>query len=86
MIGITQKNTIIDAKIDAVHYNESIEKHTLMFKYLGGEINILIDRDEFGSFMRAVVESYCEGTKHLLEGMKEEKNGNTSGTYRNLYR
>jgi hypothetical protein len=86
MIGITSKNTIIDAEIDAVHYSEIIEKHTLFIKYLGGEINILIDQDEFGKFMAKVVESHCEGIKHLVDKMKEEKNDNTSGTYRNLYR
>lgn len=71
MIGITQKNTILNVEFGAAHYSEAIKKHTLMFKYLGGEINILIDREEFGSFMRAVVESYTEGTKHLLDEMKE---------------
>jgi hypothetical protein len=71
MIGITSKNTIIDAEIDAVHYSASIKKHTLMIKYLGGEINILIDSAEFGKFMAKVVESHCEGIKHLIEGMKE---------------
>jgi hypothetical protein len=88
MIGITAKNTIIDAEIDAVHYNATIKKHTLMIKYLGGEINILIDSAEFGNFMTKVVESHCEGIKHLVDEMKkkEEKNDNTSGTYRNLYR
>jgi hypothetical protein len=72
MIGITTKNTILNAEIDAVHYTESIEKHVLMFKYLGGEINILIDRDEFGKFMTKVVESYTEGMKHLVDEMKEK--------------
>jgi len=88
MIGITTKNTIINAEIDAVHYSASIKTHTLFIKYLGGEINILIDSADFGSFMTKVVESHCEGIKHLVDEMKkkEEKNDNTSGTYRNLYR
>ena len=71
MIGITQKNTILDAKIDAVYYTDSIKKHSLIIKYLGGEMHILIDRDEFGNFMTQVVESHCEGMKHLVEEMKE---------------
>jgi len=86
MIGITAKNTIIDAEIDAVHYSEIIEKHTLFIKYLGGEINILIDSADFGNFMKQVVDSYCESVKHSVDKVKEEKNDNTSGTYRNLYR
>ncbi len=87
MIGITAKNTIIDAEIDAVHYSEIIEKHTLFIKYLGGEINILIDSADFGNFMTQVVDSYCEQVKQMVDKMKkEEKNDNTSGTYRNLYR
>jgi hypothetical protein len=71
MIGITTKNTILDAKIDAVYYTDSIKKHSLIIKYLGGEMHILIDRDEFGNFMTQVVESHCEGIKHLVEVMKE---------------
>ena len=87
MIGITTKNTIINAEIDAVHYSESMQNHTLFIKYLGGEINILIDSADFGNFMKQVVESYCEQVKHSVDKMKkEEKNDNTSGTYRNLYR
>jgi hypothetical protein len=72
MIGITTKNTILNVKFNAAHYTESTETHALMFKYLGGELNILIDRDEFGEFMRAVVDSYTEGVKHLVDGMKKE--------------
>jgi hypothetical protein len=87
MIGITTKNTIINAEIDAVHYSASMQNHTLMIKYLGGEINILIDSADFGNFMKQVVDSYCEQVKHSVDKMKkEEKNDNTSGTYRNLYR
>jgi hypothetical protein len=72
MIGITSKNTIIDAEIDAVHYSASIKKHTLMIKYLGGEINILIDSEEFGNFMTQVVDSYCEQVKQMVDKMKKE--------------
>jgi len=86
MIGITTKNTVLDAKIDAVYYTDSIKKHSLIIKYLGGEMHILIDSADFGSFMTKVVESHCDGVKHLVNEMKEEKNDSTSGTYRNLYR
>jgi hypothetical protein len=72
MIGITQKNTILNVEIDSVHYSELIEKHTLMFKYPGGEINILIDSSKFGNFMKQVVDSYCESVKHSVDKMKKE--------------
>jgi hypothetical protein len=72
MIGITTKNTIINAEIDAVHYSASIKTHTLFIKYLGGEINILIDSADFGSFMKQVVDSYCEEVKQTVSEMKKE--------------
>lgn len=72
MINITQKNTILNVEIDAVHYSNLIKKHSLRIKYLGGEINIFIDEDEFGKFMTKVVESHCEATAHLVEKMKEK--------------
>jgi hypothetical protein len=72
MIGITSKNTILNAEIDAVHYSATIKKHTLMIKYLGGEINILIDSSEFGNFMKQVVDSYCEEVKQTVNEMKKE--------------
>jgi len=71
MIGITTKNTILDAEIKSVYYTDSIKKHSLIIKYLGGEMHILIDSADFGNFMTQVVESHCEGIKHLVEGMKE---------------
>ena len=72
MIAITQKNTILNVEIDAVHYSEDIETHGLTLKYLGGEINILIPSADFGNFMRQVVDSYCESVKHLADKMKEK--------------
>jgi hypothetical protein len=73
MIGITTKNTIINVEFAAVDYTESIEKHSLTFKYLGGEICILIDREEFGNFMTEVVDSYSRGVQHLVDELKKEK-------------
>lgn len=72
MIGITTKNTIIDAEIESVYYTDSIKKHSLVIKYLGGEMHILIDSADFGNFMTKVVESHCAGIKHLVDEMKEQ--------------
>jgi hypothetical protein len=71
MIGITAKNTILDAEIDSVYYTDAIKKHSLIIKYLGGEMHILIDSEDFSKFMTKVVESHCDGIKHLVEEMKE---------------
>jgi hypothetical protein len=73
MIGMTTSSVVNDMEFRTVHYSKDIEKHAIMFKYLGGEINILLDRAEFGNFMRQVVDSYCEDVKALADGIKKEK-------------
>lgn len=72
MINVTTKNTILDAEIKSVYYTDSIKKHSLVIKYLGGEMHILIDSTDFGNFMKQVVDSYCEEVKQTVKEMKKE--------------
>ena len=76
MIGMTSSFVVPDIEFRAIHYSKDTEKHTIMFKFkhTGGDINIVFDRDgEFGKFMVAVADSYCEGLQHFADEMNKEK-------------
>jgi hypothetical protein len=72
MIGITTKHIIANNTFRGAVYTKSTGKHALLFESIGADICILMDRNEFGEFMTKVVESWAEGSRHLIdESIKE---------------
>lgn len=72
MIGITTKNIIVNNTFRGAVYTKSTGNHTLLFESIGGDVAIVMDRNEFGEFMTKVVESWAEGSRHLIdESIKE---------------
>ena len=74
MIGITIKNIIVNNTFKGAVYSKETQNHSLLFESLGTDVCIVMDRNEFGEFMTKVVESWTEGSRHLLEeAIKEIK-------------
>ena len=72
MIGITTKTIIANNKFTGVFYNKESCKHTMVFESINGDVCIVLDRNELGEFMTQIVESWAEGSRHLInESIKE---------------
>jgi len=72
MIGMTIKNIIVDNTFRGAVYSESTRNHSLLFESLGADVCIVMDRNEFGEFMTKVVESWAEGSRHLIDEATKE--------------